>query len=82
MMYSVSTIHILKNSTVHAASSVNIKDESYNDVNAPYDVLDDDIDMNNIYDVEEYALAHDACMDHDIDYSDGSVVESKKEWCS
>ena len=41
--------------------------------------MDDDIDINNWSDVEESALAHDTCMDHDIDSSDGrDAVESKE----
>ncbi len=75
---------ILKNAAVHAAASVNIKYESYNDFNAPHDALnddalDDDIDINNWSGVEESALAHDTCMDHNIDNSDGrDAVESKE----
>ena len=54
---------ILKNATVHAASSVNIKDETCNnDFDAPHDALDDDIDINNWSDVEEKALVHDTCI--------------------
>ena len=71
---------ILKNPTVHAEASVNMKDEAWNnDFDAPHDALDDDIDINNWSDVEETALAHDTCMDQDIDNSDGrDAVESKE----
>ena len=42
-------------------------------------VLDDDTDIHNWIDVEESALAHDACVDHDIDNSDRrDTVESKR----
>ncbi len=59
---------------------VNIKDESYNHFDAPDDALDDDIDMNNWSHVEESALPHDACVDYDIDKSDGrDEVKSIKE---
>ena len=38
---------ILKNVAVHAAASVNIKDETWNSVfNRPHDALVDDIDIN------------------------------------
>ena len=71
---------ILKNPTVHAEASVNMKDESWNnDFDAPHDALDDDIDINNWSDVEETAIAHDTCMDQDTDSSDGrDAVESKE----
>ncbi len=72
---------ILKNPTVHAEASVNMKDEAWNnDFDAPHDALDDDIDINNLSDVEESALAHDACVDQDIGNSDGrDAVESKEK---
>ena len=58
---------------------VNIKDDHFHDFDATHDALDDDMDINNLSDVEESALAHDACVDHDIDNSDGSdAVESKR----
>ena len=71
---------ILKNPTVHAEASVNMKDEAWNhDFDAPHDALDDDIDINNWSDVEETAIAHDTCMDQDTDSSDGrDAVESKE----
>ena len=70
---------ILKNATVHAVSSVNIKDESFNDFDAPHDALDEDIEINNWSDIEESVLAHDACMGHDINNSDErDAVESKE----
>ena len=51
---------ILKNASVHAAASVNIKDETWNSVfNGPHDASDDDIDINIWSDVEETALSHD-----------------------
>ena len=54
---------ILKNAAVHAAASVNIKDETWNSVyNRPHDALEDDIDINDWSDVEETALSHDICM--------------------
>ncbi len=70
---------ILKNVTVHAAASVNIKDETWNSVfDRPHDALEDDIDINIWSDVEETALSHDLCMDQDNINSDGrDAVESK-----
>ena len=71
---------ILKNATVHAAASVNIKNETWNsDFDRPHDALEDDIDTNIRSDVEETALSHDICMHQDIDKSDGrDAVESKE----
>ncbi len=71
---------ILKNPTVNAEASVNMKDETWNnDFDAPRDALDDDIDINNWSDVEETAIAHDTFMDQDTDSSDGrDAVESKE----
>jgi hypothetical protein len=71
---------MLKNPTVHAEASVNMKDEAWNnDFDAPHDALYDDIDINNWSDVEETAIAHDTCMDQDTDSSDGrDAVESKE----
>ncbi len=58
---------------------VNIKDDHFHDFDATHDALDDDMDINNLSDVEESALAHDACVDHDIDNSDRrDAVESKR----
>ena len=58
---------ILKNAADHAAASVNINDETCNnDIDAPHDASDDDIEINNLSDVEESALAHDTCMDQNI----------------
>ena len=69
---------ILKNATVHAAASVNIKDETWNSVfDRPHDALEDDIDINNWSDAEETALSHDLCMHQDNINSDGrDSVES------
>ncbi len=69
---------ILKNATVHAAASVNIKDETWNsNFDRPHDALEDDKDINNWSDVKETALAHDTCMHQDKDNSDGrDTVES------
>ena len=73
---------ILKNVTVHAAASVNVKDETWNSVfNRPHDASEDDIDINFWSDVEETALSHDLCMDQDNINSDGNgrdAVESKE----
>ena len=71
---------ILKNVAVHAAASVNIKDETWNsDFDRPHDALEDDIDINNWSDVEETALSHDICMHQDNINSDGrDAVESKE----
>ena len=71
---------IFKNAAVHAAASVNIKDETWNnDFDAKYYGLEDIMDTNNWSDVEETALAHDLCIHQDIDNSDRSdAVESKE----
>ena len=71
---------ILKNVAVHAAASVNIKDETWNsDFDRPHDALEDDIDINIWSDVEETALSHDICMHQDNINSDGrDAVESKE----
>ena len=70
---------ILKNVTVHAAASVNIKYETWNSVfDRPHDALEDDIDINIWSDVEETALSHDLLLDQDNINSDGrDAVESK-----
>ena len=71
---------ILKNVNVHAAASVNIKNETWNSVyDRPHDALEDDIDINIWSDVEETAISHDLCMDQDNINSDGrDAVESKE----
>ena len=71
---------ILKNVAVHAAASVNVKDESWNSVyDRPHDALEDDIDINNWSDVEETALSHDLLLDQGNNNSDGrDAVESKE----
>ncbi len=71
---------IPQNATVHAAASVNIKDETWNSVyNRPHDALDNDLDINKWSDVEETALSHDLCMHRDKINSDGrDAVESKE----
>ncbi len=71
---------ILKNVAVHAAASVNIKDETWNSVfDRPHDALEDDIDINIWSDVEETALSHDLLLDQDNNNSDGrDAVESKE----
>ena len=71
---------ILKNVAVHAAASVNIKDDTWNSVfNRPHDASEDDIDINIWSDVEETALSHDLCMHQDNINSDGKdSVESKE----
>ena len=57
---------ILKNVTVHAAASINIKDDTWNSViDRPHDASEDDIDINIWSDVEETALSHDLCMHQD-----------------
>ena len=54
---------ILKNVAVHAAASVNIKDETWNsDFVKPHDALEDDIDTNKWSDVEETDPSHELCM--------------------
>ena len=70
---------ILKNVAVHAAASVNIKDETLkSDFDRPHDTLEDDIDINIWSDVEETARSHDICMHQDNINSDGrDAVESK-----
>ena len=73
---------ILKNATVHAAASVNIKVETWNSVyNRPHDALEDDIDINNWSDVEETAPSHDLCMHQDNINSDGRDAVESKENC-
>ncbi len=71
---------ILKNAAVHAAASVNMKDETWNsDFDKPRDALEDDIDINNWSDVEETTLSHDIRMHQDNNNSDGrNAVESKE----
>ena len=71
---------ILKNAIVHAAPSVNIKDETCNnDFYATHDALEDDIDINTWSDVEETAPSHELCMHQDNIYSDGrDAVESRE----
>ncbi len=57
-----------------------MKDETWNnDFDAPRDALDDDIDINNWSDVEETAIAHDTCMDQDVDNSDWREALESKE---
>jgi len=69
----------LKNATVHAVASVNMKDETWsNDFDAPHDALDDDIDTNNWSVVEETAIAHDTCMDQDTDTVMGEMQLNQK----
>ena len=79
-MFHPSWYFILKNVTVHAAASVNIKDETWNSVfDRPHDALEDDIDINIWSDVEETALSHHICMHQDNINSDGrDAVESKE----
>ena len=70
---------ILKNVTVHAAASVNVKDESWNsDFDRPHDALEDDIDINNWSYIDQTAPQHDLLLDQDNNNSDGrDAVESK-----
>ncbi len=74
---------ILKNVAVYAAASVNIKDESWNNVyNRPHDALEDDIDINNWGDVDKTAPSHDLLLEQDNNNSDGrDAVESKGNVC-
>ncbi len=61
-------VHMLYiNPIVHAASSVDIKDESNQDFDTSPGVLDCVIDVNSWSDVDMSALTHDACFDHDIE---------------
>ena len=71
---------ILKNVTVHAAASVNIKDETWNSVyDRPHDALDDDIDINKWSYVDKTALSHELLLDGSNNNSDGrDAVESKE----
>ena len=70
---------ILKNVAVHAAASVNVKDESWNsDFDRPHDALEDDIDINNWSYLDQTAPSHDLLLDQDNNNSDGrDAVESK-----
>ena len=71
---------MLKDAAVHAAALVNIKDETCNnDFDATHDALKDVIDINNWSEVEETALAHDTCMDQDVDNSDWREALESKE---
>ena len=48
--------YIIRNVTVHAAASVNIKDKTWNSVfDRPHDVLEGDLHINIWSDVEETA---------------------------
>lgn len=70
---------ILKNVPVHAAASVNVKDESWNsDFDRPHDASEDDIDINNWSYLDQTAPSHDLLLDQDNNNSDGrDAVESK-----
>ena len=70
---------ILKNVAVHAAASVNVKDESWNsDFDRPHDASEDDIDINNWSYLDQTAPSHDLLLDQDNNNSDGrDAVESK-----
>ena len=64
---------ILKNVPVHAAASVNVKDESWNsDFDRPHDASEDDIDINNWSYLDQTAPSHDLLLDQDNNNSDGS----------
>lgn len=65
MMYSF--VHVIrKNTTVHAASLVNIKTKSDQDFDASHDDLYDDIDMSIWNDVKVSAITHNGCVDPGI----------------
>ena len=70
---------ILKNVAVHAAASVNIKDETWNSVfDRPHDASEDNLHINIWSYVEETVLSHDGCMHQDNIISDGrDAVETK-----
>ena len=71
---------ILKNVAVHAAASVNVKNESWNSVyDRPHDTLEDDIDINKWSDVDETAPSHDPLLDQDNINSDGRDANESKE---
>ena len=55
---------ILNNVAVHAAASVNVKDESWNsDFDRPHDASEDDIDINNWSYLDQTAPSHDLLLD-------------------